>query len=148
VKLSGGATAVDQATKDGVWLDAGYALYLGQDAAYVPAVKTFNHWVQVVNPGFSTDLFTMFGWASAQLFVQALRAAGPQPTRGKVLAALKKTTSFTASGLLAPTDPAHKIPADCYLLAKVVNGTFVRTADPPKGAFRCDGGYYYVRNGG
>ncbi len=148
IKLSGGASAVAQAATDGVWLDSGSALFLGQDSKYIPAVKTFDHWVQVVSPGYHTDLYSMFGWTSAQLFVQALRAAGPNPTRGKVLAALRKVTAFNASGLLTTANPAGKMPSVCYLLTKVVNGQFVRVADPPKGGFRCDGSYYYVGGGG
>jgi ABC-type branched-subunit amino acid transport system substrate-binding protein len=147
VRLSGGANAVDEAASDGVWLDSGSALYLGQDAKSIPAVKTFDHWVQVASPGYHTDLYSLFGWTSAQLFVQALRDAGPNPTRGKVLAALRNVTSFNASGILATANPAGKVPATCYLLAKVVNGQFVRVADPPRGGFRCDGSYYYVGGG-
>jgi hypothetical protein len=75
----------------------------------------------------------MFGWTSAQLFVQALRAVGPNPTRGKVLTALRKVTPFNASGLLATANPARKVPSVCYLLAKVVKGQFVRLTDPPNG---------------
>ena len=147
VSQSGGAAAVDSAATDGVWLDSAQSLYLGQDAAAIPAVKTFDHWVQVSDPGFKTDLYTLFGWASAQLFTQALRAAGRHPTRGKVLAALKQITTFNASGLLAPADPAAKLPPSCYIMAKVVGGQFQRVDDPPDGGFRCDAPYFYVKNG-
>jgi ABC-type branched-subunit amino acid transport system substrate-binding protein len=144
VSEAGGASAVDSAATDGVWLDATQSLYLGQDARVIPAVATLDHWVQVVDPGFSTDLYTLFGWASAQLFTEALQAAGPHPTRGAVLASLSKIRSFTASGLLAPDDPAAKVPPSCYILAKVENGQFARVADPPHGGFRCDAPFYYA----
>jgi ABC-type branched-subunit amino acid transport system substrate-binding protein len=147
VSDSGGASAVDSAATDGVWLDSSQALYLGQDAGAIPAVGLFDHWVQAANPGFHTDLYALFGWASAQLFVQALRAAGPHPTRGTVLAALDHIDRFDASGLLAPADPAAKIPPTCYILAKMAGGSFTRVADPPHGGYRCDAPYFYVRNG-
>ena len=54
------------------------------------------------------DLYTLFGWASAELFVQALKAAGPHPTRGAVMAQLKKITNFNANGLFGGSDPAAK----------------------------------------
>ena len=138
VRAAGGAGNVD-----GVWLGIEQALYLGQDRAKIPADNQFLTWVARVSPGWVPDLYTLFGWASAQLFVQALRAAGPDPTRGKVLAALRGITSFNASGLLAPTDPAAKRPAPCYLLARIVDGRYDRVADPPVG-FRCDAPYYFV----
>lgn len=120
------------------------ALFLGGDEAAIPAVVTFLKWVQQVSPGFKPDYYTLAGWANAQLFVQALKAAGKNPTRGSVQQQLRKITSYSASGLLAPSDPAAGLPSRCYLIAKIVNGQFVRTNDPPvngpfKG-YRCDGG--------
>ena len=56
--------------------------------------KQFVTYVKKVNPSWVPDLYTLFGWASAELFVQALKAAGPHPTRGAVIAQLKKITSF------------------------------------------------------
>ena len=47
----------------------------------MPAVKQFVTYVKKVNPSWVPDLYTLFGWASAELFVQALQAAGPNPTR-------------------------------------------------------------------
>src|SRR5580704_9951092 len=51
---SGGAHAVD-----GAYLEQAASLYLGEDAAKIPAITTFNHWVQKVSPGFKTDFFTL-----------------------------------------------------------------------------------------
>ncbi len=94
--------------------------------------------MQKAHPGWKPDLYTLYGWASAQLFVQALRAAGPDPTRGKVLAALHHITSFDASGLLAPADPAHKVSPSCYIMVRIVDQKYERVADPPGGGYRCD----------
>ena len=144
---AGGAQAVDEAATDGVWLQSAESLFLGQDAASIPAVATFDHWVQATDPGFKTDLYALYGWESAELFVDALQAAGPHPTRGKVLAALEKVDTFNGGGLSAPSDPAGKVPSSCYILAKAEHGTFVRVTDPPHGGFRCDGGFYYAGDG-
>jgi ABC-type branched-subunit amino acid transport system substrate-binding protein len=130
---------------DGIQLGTTQGLYLGQDAAHVPADKAFLHYVHAVNSSWVPDLYTLFGWASAQLFVQALRAAGPHPTRGAVTEQLKKITSFDASGLLAPVDPADKKPASCYLMSGIENGAFVR--EYPKGSgYACDAGFFYAPN--
>ena len=94
------------AATNGIQVGQVYALYLGQDAKVVPAVKQFLTYVKKVNPSWVPDLYTLFGWASANLFVQALKAAGANPTRGAVIAQLKKITSFSANGLMATVGPA------------------------------------------
>jgi len=127
-----------EATKqraNGMYVAQAAALYLGEDAKTVPAVKTFDAWVARTHPGFKPDLFTVFGWASAQLFAQALAKTGKHPTRGALLAQLKKVKVFDASGLIAPSNPAEKIPPNCYLLAQVRKGKFVRIA--PKHGWLC-----------
>ena len=78
------------AATNGIQIGQVYALYLGQDAKTIPAVKQFNTYVKQVNSSWVPDLYTLYGWMSAQLFVQALKAAGPNPTRGAVIAQLKK----------------------------------------------------------
>jgi ABC-type branched-subunit amino acid transport system substrate-binding protein len=136
IKTAGGAAATN-----GLYVGQSQALYLGQDAKTTPVVKTFLDWVKLTNPSWTPDLYTLFGWASAQLFAQALQAAGKSPTRGKVLTALSKITSFNAGGLLAPSNPAKKLPASCYVMAKIINGNFVRLQ--PKGTgFTCNAPYF------
>jgi branched-chain amino acid transport system substrate-binding protein len=125
------------------------ALFLGEDAAAIPADAMFLKWVQKVSPGFKADYYTLAGWANAQLFVQALKAAGKNPTQGSLQQQLRTITSFSASGLLAPSNPAAGKTATCYLIAKVTNGKFVRSNDPPvRGptqGYRCDGGYLVAK---
>jgi branched-chain amino acid transport system substrate-binding protein len=141
IPASGGASVTD-----GAYLEQATSLYLGQDAASIPAVSTFLNWVQKASPGFKPDLYTLYGWVSAQLFTQALRSAGKNPSRGSELKALRSITSFNGSNLLAPANPAAKVPAECYIIAKVVNGDFVRTDDTPLTGpyqgYRCDQPYY------
>jgi hypothetical protein len=92
----------------------------------------------------------MYGWINAELFAQALKSAGADPSRGSLLQALSKVTTFTAENIVAPTDPAAKSTSNCYLEAKVVNGSFVRVDDPPvtgsTNGYRCD--YSYVKKPG
>ncbi len=125
-KDSGGAAAVN-----GDYLEQNTSLYLGQDAKTVPAVATFLHWVNVASPGFKTDLYTLYGWLSTELFAQALKNAGANPSRGSELQALSKITTFDGNHIVAPNNPVTKQVGNCYLIAKVVNGQFVRADDPP-----------------
>jgi ABC-type branched-subunit amino acid transport system substrate-binding protein len=141
IPQSGGAANVN-----GAYLSQNLALYLGTDRTAVPAVGTFLHWVQVASPGFSPDLFTAYGWLSANLFVQGLKGAGSNPSRGSLLQSLSKITSFNGDGFNAPSNPSAKQPPNCYLIATVTNGQFVRSPDNPPttsstNGFRCDGSY-------
>lgn len=117
------------------------ALYLGGDAAIIPAVKTFDHWYSVAFPGHQPDIYALYAWASAELFVQAVRNAGPHLDRQTILAALARISSFDADGLLATSDPAAKTPPTCFLLARVVKGQWQRFDDPATG-FDCSGKYF------
>ena len=147
VKDSGGAAAVD-----GYYLSQAYSLYLGQDAQQVPAVNTFLHWVQVASPSFKPDLFALYGWISGELFAQALRNAGSNPSRGSVLQALSKITTFNAQNLIAPTNPSARTISNCYILANIVNGNFQRLDDPAiqssTNGFRCDYAFLSPRTAG
>ena len=137
----GGAKAVD-----GAYLEQAASLYLGGDAAQIPVITTFDNWVQKVSPGFTPDFFTLAGWLCAELFVQALRAAGTDPSRGSLLQALRHITAFSSGNLIPVSNPSGKVPITCYLLGQVSGGQFQRLDDPPVDGpthgYRCDGSYY------
>ncbi len=127
VRLVRGAANIN-----GSYLEQNAALYLGEDAASLPAVNTFLTWIQKAQPGFKADLYSFYGWINAELFVQALRAAGPNPSRGSVLQALRNITSFSGGYLVGTSNPAKKVPTNCYIIAHIVNGqiqTAGRSAD-------------------
>ena len=141
IATSGGASAVD-----GMYLEQSLCYYLGQDSKAIPAVTTFLHWVQVARPGWQPDLFTLYGWLSAQLFTQGLKKAGEDPSRGSLLKALGTITTFSGTHLETPVDPAAKTLSNCYLIGRIEGGKWVRQGDPPvTGAthgYRCTDSYY------
>jgi ABC-type branched-subunit amino acid transport system substrate-binding protein len=143
VPNAGGPSAID-----GAYMEQAFSLFLGEDAGSIPAVGTFQHWVQQASPGFHADLYTLFGWLSTELFSQALQTAGAHPTRGSVLKALRGITSFSGGNLAAAGNPAAKKPASCYIISRIVDGRFQRLDDPPVDGpthgYRCDQPYYYV----
>jgi ABC-type branched-subunit amino acid transport system substrate-binding protein len=144
-----GGTAYDSnflkqagANAEGVYNDAQFSMFFNADeAGRIPAVADFQKWTDVVAKGETKDIFAAYGWASAQLFVQALKAAGPKAKRADVMAQLRKVHKFDADGLLAPADPAGKSPATCWIYTVVKGGKFVRV-DTPATTYRCDGTYY------
>jgi len=110
-----------------------------------PAVRQ-DAWVHNVDPSFTPDYFTFLGWLSAELFTQALRNAGTDPSRGSLLTQLGKVTSFDGQHIIGPNDVAAKTPGNCYIIGQVANGNWQRLDDPPVSGsthgFRCD--YSYV----
>jgi ABC-type branched-subunit amino acid transport system substrate-binding protein len=113
------------------------ALYMGEDAKVIPAVGTFDKWAKKVDPQTQLDLYTLYGWISAELFVQALKGAGANPTRASLDAQLNKVTSYNAGGLIANQDPAQKIPGTPRRASCAVPGASTRAitrasrASPP-----------------
>jgi branched-chain amino acid transport system substrate-binding protein len=132
---------------NGMYIDQAYPLYLGEDAGVVPVVSLFDKWMKKASPQPNFEIESIFGWASAQLMVEALRAAGPNPTRAGLVSQLDKITSFNAGGLLPNTNPAQNIPPDCFLLAQVQNGKFVRVPPSPKSGFYCGAPGYLAAAG-
>jgi ABC-type branched-subunit amino acid transport system substrate-binding protein len=137
VQLAGGPSIAD-----GIYLAQDDALYLGGDAKTVPEVNTFLSWVQKVHPGFVPDLYTLYGWISGMLFAQGMEEAGKKPTPATLLASLKRVHAFDASGLIATSDPGGRGPPTCWILARIVNGVFVRVPPTPRAGFICNAGYY------
>jgi ABC-type branched-subunit amino acid transport system substrate-binding protein len=134
-KLAGSAA-------NGMYVSLPTALYQGEDAKAVPAVATFDKYILKVDPKVFDSvepLSGIYGWTSAVLFVQALKAAGPNPTRAGLLAQLNKVTSFNAGGLTPTANPAKNIPSRCFLVAQFKNGAWTRAAPSPKSGFVCAG---------
>jgi branched-chain amino acid transport system substrate-binding protein len=142
VPNSGGAANID-----GSYLEQNTSLYLGEDAASIPAIGTFQTWVQKASPGFKPDLYTLYGWLSAELFAQALKTAGANPSRGSVLQALRGVTSFSGGNIVGTSDPAQKTPTNCFIIAHIKNGQFQRLDDPPVNGpshgYICNYPYFY-----
>jgi len=119
-----------------MYLVTGYLLFLDADSG-LPAVKLFNKWMNEADSNAQFTLQAVYGWAAAQLFVQGLRAAGSTPTRASLEAALDKVTTFNASGLLTPGDPAQNVPGGCIVLSQIQNGHVKRVAPSPSSGFIC-----------
>jgi hypothetical protein len=119
---------------------AGSALFGGEDSGTIPEVALMNQWIQKVKPGYKSDVFSTYAWASGRLLFQAIQAAGPKPTRASVLAELRKIDKFSANNLLSEAGPASKRPSTCMLMSQIKNGKYTRV-DPTTGFF-CLGPYH------
>jgi ABC-type branched-subunit amino acid transport system substrate-binding protein len=107
-----------------------------EEAASNPQVATFLEWYQRVNPGEEIDFFSFQGWVAADMFADAIEAAGPSPTRDAVLGVLSGYHAFDADGLVAPFDPAGKVNSKCFMIVTVEGGQW-RRVHPQGSGFAC-----------
>jgi hypothetical protein len=106
-----------------------------EERATNPAVGALATWYAQTAPGADLDFFSVVSWLAADMFVSALRAAGPDPTQAKIVAELKKFTAYTGNGLVGSINPAQKKPPACFNVIAVKGGRWVK-AFPAKG-FQC-----------
>jgi branched-chain amino acid transport system substrate-binding protein len=134
----------DKSAADGVIADQQYAMFLGEDAAAVPEVALFQEWMQKTHPDQALDLFAAYSWASARLFVEALTAAGQNPTRADLISALDNIHEFDSNGMVAKADPGNHAPPECWMLITLKDGKYERTLPAGQG-FDCEfTGYFKV----
>ena len=100
-----------------------------------PAIQQFKAWYARTAPGQDADFFAILSWVAADMFVQALRQAGPDPTQAKILEQMRTFTNYTGGGLVGGTNPAQKQQPKCYQVVEVKGGRWVKT-HPAKG-FQC-----------
>lgn len=131
VRLAGAAAL------EGTIIGQGSALYLGTDAGSVPEIATFNEWMQRIDPGQKIDIFGLYGWLSASLFLEAVEQAGPEATREGVLEFLSTVTAWDNAGITAPIDVAGKKNNICEMYLEIRGGEIHRLA--PAEGFICDG---------
>ncbi|HUJ66514.1 MAG TPA: hypothetical protein VLX59_13300, partial [Acidimicrobiales bacterium] len=120
--------------------------FAGEDAQAVPEVALLDKWAKQTDPSYTADSGDLvWGWSSAMLFVQALKAAGANPTRASLATELQKITSFGANGLLPPSNIATNQASGCWLLAQMTNGKYERAQPTPATGFICQpAGLYQV----
>jgi branched-chain amino acid transport system substrate-binding protein len=100
-------------------------------------LKLYQQWIKKTG-GAATEN-SLSGWLNADLFVQGLKAAGPDFTRQKVIDSINKMTDYKAGGLLPGVDwtKAHETDPTCYAMNKIVNGTFKPVFGQPGKPFLC-----------
>lgn len=100
-----------------------------------PAIQQFKTWYERTAPGADPDFFAILSWVAADLFVNALRAAGPDPTQASILEQMRTVTQYDGGGLVAPINPAQKKQPQCFHVVEVKGGRWVKTF--PGQGFQC-----------
>lgn len=102
-----------------------------------PGGALFLTWFRKLYPKAQLDTFAIIGWQSSMYFVQGLVAAGPEPTRASVLAALHNIHSYNAGGLLPPTDPGDKKLSNCTIEMTATSSGYKQTYPSTPNTFAC-----------
>jgi ABC-type branched-subunit amino acid transport system substrate-binding protein len=113
----------------------GFSFAIPEDRGSNQAVAKLHEWYTKSNPGLDFDFFAIMGWIAADMFVTALRSTGPNPTRESLHAELSKFTAYQGGGIVGTINPAQKKPAQCFMVAKVANGSWQR--EFPGQGFQC-----------
>jgi ABC-type branched-subunit amino acid transport system substrate-binding protein len=100
-------------------------------------VKLFQKWMK--RTGGEVRENAIVGWINADLFVEGLKAAGPDFTQQKVVDAINQMKSYNAKGFVPPLDwtVAHDEDNDCSALSRVVDGKFKPIFAKPGKPFIC-----------
>ena len=80
-------------------------------------------------------------WDASLLFEDAVAKAvanGGTLTRESLFAAIKTEHSFTAQGIMGPTDVGNHVQPGCIVMAAVKHGKWVRTYPSKAGTFDCN----------
>jgi ABC-type branched-subunit amino acid transport system substrate-binding protein len=113
----------------------GLIFAIPEEAATNPAIAALATWYGRTAPGADLDFFSILSWVAADLFVNALKAAGPDPTQAKIIAELQKVTAYTGNGLVGTINPAQKKAPACFHVIEVQGGKWVKTF--PGQGFQC-----------
>jgi ABC-type branched-subunit amino acid transport system substrate-binding protein len=111
---------------------------MAEEANEVPEMKLYIEWLEKTVPGAKPNIFGVYSWSSGLLLVDALRAAGPNPTRKKVITELENAHAWSGNGLQPPADVGGRKPSPCIMYATVKNGKFVRVY--PDQGYDCNAG--------
>jgi branched-chain amino acid transport system substrate-binding protein len=99
-------------------------------------IRTMNKY----EPQYTGEELALEGWLNAELFVDGLKGAGPNPTQAKVVAADNKLT-FTGDGITTPVvwKYAHTLatPPYCAAYVKVEGKKLLSVFAPGKEVFVC-----------
>jgi ABC-type branched-subunit amino acid transport system substrate-binding protein len=115
--------------------EIGLIFAIPEEKATVKGMADFDTWYKRTAGSLDADFFAILSWVGASMFVEALRAAGPDPTQAKIVAHMKTVTKYTGGGIVAPINPAQKKSTACFQIVEIKGGKWIKQ-HPAKG-FAC-----------
>ncbi|MGH2724217.1 MAG: ABC transporter substrate-binding protein, partial [Actinomycetota bacterium] len=103
-------------------------------ALYVSTLKQYC-------PACEPTTFGVEGWLSAKLFVEVLRAVGPELTRPRLYRALDAVRNWSGGGVMGPNTPSDRLIYHCNYLIRIRPNGFSQGRDIECGRFYASGDF-------
>ncbi|HEX2030935.1 MAG TPA: ABC transporter substrate-binding protein [Actinomycetota bacterium] len=120
-----------------VWMRSFHRPFSNPNAEVSLYVSTLRQYCPSCRP----STFGLEGWLSAKLFVEVLRAVGPDLTRERFYRAMDAVRNWTADGVMGPNTPSDRLIYHCNYLIRVQAGGFVQGRGMECGKFYRTGDY-------
>jgi ABC-type branched-subunit amino acid transport system substrate-binding protein len=133
--------AANENLMQGIYFSTAHVPFAASTKLY-PGLTLYLKEMKKYEPKYIEDEVAIQGWESAALFVAGVKAAGNNLTQANVIAQTNKLTSFTADGLMAPTNWAttgHSgtAPPYCSAYIEAEGLKYVPVLDKGKNVFNC-----------
>jgi ABC-type branched-subunit amino acid transport system substrate-binding protein len=125
-------------TSNGALIALNFGMF--EEASSNPEMSLYLKWLNRTSPGATPDTYGMYAWSAGLMLQAALKAAGPDLTRAKVINTLNHLGKWDGLGLYAPIDVSGKQPSNCFMYVKVQDGKFVRLY--PSSGYDCSSPLY------
>jgi ABC-type branched-subunit amino acid transport system substrate-binding protein len=102
-------------------------------------MQTYRQWLRQVDPRAEPSYLGIYGWSAMKMFVESLKAVGPELTREALLEEVRSVRDWDGNGLHAPQHVGPKEVNDCTLILQVRDNRF-RRLEPSSSGFRCEDG--------
>jgi ABC-type branched-subunit amino acid transport system substrate-binding protein len=106
-----------------------------EEISQVEEMQVFRQWLKQIDPRAEPTYLGMYGWSAMKVFIEQLKAVGPELTRPKMIQQLKTVRGWDGNGLHAAQEIGPKQVSDCTIVVEVKNGRYQRV-EPSRG-FRC-----------
>ncbi|WP_341924756.1 ABC transporter substrate-binding protein [Nocardioides psychrotolerans] len=100
----------------------------------IAEMKLYRAWLDQVSPGAEPNIYGVYAWSAARLFVEEATKLGGKLTRKTLLAALAEVRDWTANGMHVPQDVGAKTTANCASVIQLDGGTWSKVSP---GEFLC-----------
>ncbi|GEP36405.1 hypothetical protein NPS01_00680 [Nocardioides psychrotolerans] len=134
--------------QDATIYDAGYVEQAGElgngvyvysqtnlfDDFSIAEMELYRAWLNQVAPGAEPNIYGVYAWSAARLFVEEATKLGGKLTRKSLVAALAQVRDWTANGMHVPQDVGAKTTANCASIIQLDRGTWSKVSP---GEFLC-----------
>jgi len=127
----------DCVASQNIWMRSVFPPFTSSNPEIRRYVSTLRSYCRSCSP----TTFGMEGWLSAEMFVSAVKAIGPDVTRSALFQQLDSLRNWTAGGVMGPVTPSERIPYGCNYMLHVTTDGFEQGSGLLCGPFYRSGDY-------